>query len=91
MSWSILSEAVRQPKVRDGERFLYIIERAGVRRDVIIELSGTLMGCEPEMLPSPLDDYRRTLGAALIEGWPADEPLPCEVRLSSTGMVPVAA
>jgi hypothetical protein len=91
MNWTVVGGPIPQPKVRDSARLLYVIERAGVRRDVIVELSGTLLACDHETLPSPLDDHLRTLGRSLIEQWPGHEDLPVELRLSSAGMVPPVA
>lgn len=86
MPWTVVGGPLPQKKIRDGERFLYIIERAGVRRDVIVELPDTLMACAPDTLPSPLGDAVRTRGASSIEQWPDDEELPQLFRLSTVGL-----
>lgn len=91
MNWTVVGGPIPQPKIHDSARLLYVIERAGSRRDVIVELSGTLLSCDEETLPSPLDEHLRTLGRSLIEQWPEYEELPGELRLSSVGLMSEAA
>ena len=46
----------------------YLLERDdGERREVFVELSGTVAATSPDTLPSPLDDIVRTRGRRLIE------------------------
>lgn len=90
MKWPVVGGPILQPKVRDSTRLLYVIERAGVRRDIIVELTGTLMACDHETLPSPLDEHLRTLGRSLIEQWSEHEDLPRELRLSTVGLARAA-
>ncbi len=87
MTWHVVRGPFPQQKIRDSERFLYIIERAGIRRDGVVELSGTMLASEPETLPSPLDDAVRTWGMSFIEQWPEDKELPQELRLSTVGLM----
>ena len=87
MTWTVVGGPFLQENIRDSQRFMYIIEHAGSRRDVIVELSGTMMGCDPETLASPLGDAVRTRGASFIEQWPEGEELPQEIRLSTVGMM----
>lgn len=85
MPWTVLSNPIPNGTEPDGERFLFVIERNGTRRDVVVALSGSLMASAAELLPSPLDDIRRTLGRSAIEAWPDDEELPPLIRYSTAG------
>lgn len=90
MSWKIVGGPFVQPPVADHERFEYIVERGSVRTGVIVELSGSVMACGPESLPSPLGDAVVTRGRSVIEARASDAHLPRVMRVSSLGVAPVA-
>jgi hypothetical protein len=46
---------------------LFVLERDGQRRDVFVELSGSVTASDPERLDEPLGEFVRTRGLKLVE------------------------
>ena len=68
MPWLLEAEPEQVRPIGDGERWRYVVhDGAGERRDVFVELSGTVAACDPSGLPSPIDEAARTLGRSVIE------------------------
>ncbi len=55
------------PALADHHRFKYTVLDERGAREVHVELSGTVMACEPDALPYPLADAVRTKGRFLVE------------------------
>lgn len=84
--WILTEGPTEVPSARDSRVFAYAIERDGIKRMALVELSGTVMACEPETLPSPIDDAVRSNGETLLRSVLAarDEP-PRRIVVNTTG------
>jgi hypothetical protein len=84
--WKIVGGPAPQPRLADSERYIYVVERGSVRTGVEVELSGTVMACDVETLPSPVDEAVRTKGAAIIAAHAMDDQLPARIMVDSAGV-----
>ena len=68
MRWSIVS-CEELPPLRDVLLLRYLVQREdSERREVFVELSGTVAATSPDTLPSPLDEVVRTPGSERDRG-----------------------
>jgi len=77
--WQITGEPhAVEPGSFDPARFRFTLRRGDTERRVTVELTGTLMHCAPETLPSPLDRAVETSGAVVLERYlEQDNPPEC--------------
>lgn len=84
--WQVLGEPVEEPPTADRERRRYTVARGTERRDVIVEISGTLAASDPNRLPSPLDEAVASRGrSALAQRLARVEP-PESIYISTAGV-----
>jgi hypothetical protein len=84
--WKIVAGPLEQQSFADSKRLLYIMERSGVRTGVEIEISRTAMACDPDTLPSPVDDAVRTLGASVIAVHALKPQLPACIKVNTVSV-----
>lgn len=80
----------RLPALTDHHRFKYVVLDDDGVREVVVVVSGTVMACDPEALPSPLGEVVRTKGRVLVERALAmGRELPAEFVVGSESVSPL--
>jgi hypothetical protein len=87
--WNVIEGPIPAAPQADHHRYLYVIEREADRRELYVELSGTVAACAPETLPDPVGEMVTTNGRAAVERYLNDEEPPGIVRVHTAGWEPV--
>jgi hypothetical protein len=82
--WTVVAGPEQTPPLADHERYRYVIEQEDDRRDLYVELSGSVVACGPSALPHPMSEDVATKGRSAVERYIAEPPEPPEKIVVTT-------